>query len=65
MGGAENHNAGEGPWADRRSAAFQAWLEWMPVREPNPLTPNNVYRKFGYGDLIDFMVLDTRIVGRD
>ena len=65
MGGAENHNAGEGPWVDRRSAAFQAWLEWMPVREPNPLTPNNVYRKLGYGDLIDFMVLDTRIVGRD
>jgi len=64
-GGAENHNSGEGLWSDRRSVAFQAWLEWMPVREPNPLTPTSVYRRLPYGDLLDFFVVDTRVEGRD
>ncbi len=64
-GGAENHNGGEGLWADRRSVAFQAWLEWMPVREPDPLTPLNVYRNLPFGNLVDFFVVDTRIIGRD
>ncbi len=64
-GGAENHNSGEGTWADRRSAAFQAWLEWMPVRDPGLLLPTSVYRKLPFGDLVDFIVVDTRVEGRN
>ena len=35
LGGAANHNPdkGEGDWATRRAAAYQAYLEWMPIRE--------------------------------
>jgi alkaline phosphatase D len=65
IGGAENHDSGEGPWETRKSAAFQAWLEWMPVRDPLPSTPTSVYRKLPFGDLLDFFVIDTRIEGRD
>lgn len=63
--GAENHNAGEGPWTARRSAAFQAWLEWMPVRDPSVALPNSIFRKLPFGGLIDFFVVDTRVEGRD
>ncbi len=63
--GAENHNTGEGPWPTRRSAAFQAWLEWMPVRDPAGLLSSSVYRKLPFGGLVDLFVLDTRVEGRD
>lgn len=33
--GAQNHQLeSEGTYADRRSAAVQAYLEWMPIRQP-------------------------------
>ena len=60
--GASNHNAGEGEWEDRKAAAHQALLEWLPVREPEQ---GLLYRRFVWGDLADFFVLDTRIEGRD
>lgn len=58
--GAQNHGFGEGSWADRKSNAFQAWLEWMPVRDPQPDTSTIVYRNLPFGNLIDFFVIDTR-----
>lgn len=63
-GGAENHNATEGEWAARRAAAIGAWREWMPVRE-SPDGDHRLYRQFGFGDLADLMMLDTRLEGRD
>ena len=62
--GAQNHNAGEGEWAARKAAAVRAWREWMPVREA-PGRDFRLYRHFGFGDLADLMMLDTRIEGRD
>jgi alkaline phosphatase D len=62
--GAQNHDAAEGSWTERRAAALRAWLEWMPVREaPGP--DYRLYRQFAFGDLADLMMLDTRIEGRD
>ena len=60
--GAINHNAGEGLWADRKQAAKQAYFEWMPIRS----TQNQeVFRKIQYGDLVDLIMIDTRLEGRD
>lgn len=67
-GGAENHNAddGEGEWDDRRRAAVQAYLEWMPIREAEIGTPyGQIYRSFRIPGLLDLAMLDTRIIGRD
>jgi alkaline phosphatase D len=62
--GAQNHNPGEGAWADRKAAASRAWREWMPTREA-PGTDFRLYRSFAFGDLADLLMLDTRIEGRD
>lgn len=64
--GAENHQPGEGSFAARRRVAYQAYLEWMPIR-PAP-TPDPVphrgeqrwFRRFRYGTLADLTVLETR-----
>jgi alkaline phosphatase D len=60
-GGAANHNPeeGEGDWATRRAAAYQAYLEWMPIREVST-TDVRLYRHFRFGSLVDLMMLDTR-----
>jgi alkaline phosphatase D len=64
-GGADNHDpARDGPWADRRAAAFQARREWLPIRLPDPAKPDRVYRSVALGDLADMFIIDTRS-GRD
>lgn len=61
-GGAENHQPrSEGPWRDRKTAARRAFLEWMPVREQGL----RIYRHLEYGPLMDLILIDTRIQGRD
>ena len=62
--GAENHQNNEGSFVDRRAAAAAAWTEWLPVRE-NTFSNMLIYRQFSFGDLINLMMLDTRLVGRD
>lgn len=46
----------------RRADAFKAWWENTPVRgDLRPSGPDmKVYRRFTFGDLVDFSVLDTR-----
>jgi alkaline phosphatase D len=61
-GGAENHNPRkEGSWKRRKAAAIQAFLEWMPIREQG----TSIYRTLNYGPLMDLILIDTRIEGRD
>lgn len=66
-GGAENHTfPAEGTWASRKSAAIQAYQEWLPIRVPDPTNdPQRIFRSIRYGSLVEFEVLDTRLYGRD
>ncbi|WP_444934733.1 alkaline phosphatase D family protein [Microbulbifer sp. JTAC008] len=68
-GGAENHNVqdGEGDWFVRRSVANQAYFEWMPIRDNGIFDlfgDRAIYRSFRFGNLMDLMMLDTRIAAR-
>lgn len=61
--GASNHNpATEGEWEVRKAAAKKAYFEWLPVREQEN---DQVYRSLQYGDLVDLILLDTRLEGRE
>ncbi|PCK32756.1 alkaline phosphatase D family protein [Pseudoalteromonas piscicida] len=60
MGGAENHNEGEGEYSARKLAALQAYYEWMPVRPMVKGQLESLYRKFEFGDLLSLYMLDTR-----
>lgn len=66
-GGAQNHDtATEGPWATRKANGIQAYLEWQPIRQPEPVSdPQRIFRKINYGDLADIFMLDTRLYGRE
>ena len=65
MGGAQNHQADEGSWGERRNASLQAFYEWMPVREPvNGQSPSEYWRHYQIGDLVDLVTLETRHTGR-
>ena len=61
--GAENHqDASEGDFLARKSAAIQAYHEWMPTRVE---VAERIYRRFDFGDLVSLHMLDTRLAGRD
>jgi len=65
--GAQNHNPenNEGEWSDRKLAAIQAYMEWMPVREPEPgALESAMWRSFNFGDVATVMCLETRLTGR-
>lgn len=57
--GAQNHQDDEGDYEVRKNAAVQAFNEWLPIREVNPL-----YRKFSFGALAEIFMLDERLAGR-
>lgn len=70
-GGAENHgDAGrdEGAWEPRKRAAAQAFNEWLPITDvrdgistyENP----ELHRAFTFGDLMELVIIDTRVGGR-
>lgn len=64
--GAENHNpATEGLFLARKQMAIQAYHEWMPIRAPEPIRLERVYRSFDFGNLLSLHMLDTRVIGRD
>lgn len=65
-GGAGNHDEStEGSFAARRTAAVQAYHEWLPTRLPDPADPLKIYRSFDIGTLASLHMLDTRLIGRD
>ncbi len=62
-GGAENHTEGvEGTFVERRKQAYQAYLEWMPIRLPDQrgAAGTRFWRRFSFGPLADLSVLETR-----
>ena len=63
--GAANHQSDEGDWNDRKMMATQAYFEWMPIRDQSmPGGPPRIYRSVPYGDLVEVIMLDTRLEGR-
>jgi alkaline phosphatase D len=60
--GAQNHNAGEGDWSERKVVAARVYAEWMPIREK--ADPIEIWRAFRFGDLIDLVMLETRLTAR-
>ena len=63
--GADNHQPADGDFTARRNAAYQAFLEWLPVRDTGSARQPLIYRSFAFGDLADLVMLDTRLAGRD
>jgi alkaline phosphatase D len=59
-GSLEHRDSRDGPWADRRAAAFRARWEWLPARRPDPAEPERVWRSVAFGDLADLLLIDTR-----
>lgn len=64
-GAARHDRRTDGDWEARKEAATRAYLEWMPVRLPDPSDPLRLWRRLPLGDLCDLLVLDTRLAGRD
>ncbi len=56
-GGAQNHQADEGDWTNRKNAAMQVWREWLPVGE-------QPWKSYEIGDLATYYRTDTRAVAR-
>ena len=66
MGGAEAHDEPQdGLWEHRKRLAIQAFDEWIPMRKPDPQDTLRIYRTLEWGDLMDIIMIDTRIIGRD
>ena len=59
-GAGKHDEAEDGPWADRKAAAFRAWREWIPIRLPDPDDPTRIFRTFSLGALADLILLDSR-----
>lgn len=64
--GAQNHSPeSEGEWSVRKAAGVQAYLEWMPVRDPAAGRAREaIWRSFEIGDLATLFLLESRLVGR-
>ncbi|NJB87761.1 alkaline phosphatase D [Lewinella marina] len=61
--GAAGHQPNrEGDWQARKAAAKQAYFEWLPIRDPQG---GSIYRRLSYGNLVDLIMLDTRIEARE
>lgn len=61
--GAENHDPNtEGSFETRKRNAIQAYSEYIPVKT-NDI--NKIYRSIQLGDLLNLIMLDTRVIGRD
>ena len=63
--GAENHQPDEGDFTLRKQAALKAYFEWMPIRPAAANDEMTIYRQFEFGDLVNLLMLDTRVIGRD
>ncbi|HXP48865.1 MAG TPA: alkaline phosphatase D family protein, partial [Bacteroidia bacterium] len=64
--GAANHNpATQGNWFVRKNASKKAYFEWMPIREIAPGNDTIIHRAFKWGNLLSWIMLDTRYEARD
>ncbi len=65
-GGAENHNpATQGSWFARKHNAKKAYFEWNPIRPISSGNDSIIHRNFKWGNLLNLIMLDTRLEARD
>ena len=60
--GAENHQPNEGDYNTRKMSAIQVWHEYLPCRVSDNA---KIFRNFEIDNFVNFILLDTRIIGRD
>lgn len=60
--GAENHQKSEGSFEARKQSAIRAYSEYIPIRTADR---NEIYRSLTIGNLVNLIMLDTRLIGRD
>ncbi|NJM14279.1 MAG: hypothetical protein HC896_01840 [Bacteroidales bacterium] len=60
-GGQNHQEETQGNYQARKENAIQAFYEWMPVRKPQG---HLLYRSFSIGSLVNIIMLDTRLEGR-
>jgi alkaline phosphatase D len=60
--GAENHDPSEGDYETRKMNAIQVWHEYLPARVSDN---TKIYRSFDMAGIVNLMMLDTRIIGRN
>lgn len=60
--GAENHQPNEGSFEARKEDAIKAYNEFLPLRSSNT---SLIYRNFNIGNLVNLIMLDTRVIARD
>ena len=64
--GAENHDeATEGSYETRKQNALQAYSEFLPFTRLSVDDNSLIYRTVNIGNLVNLIMLDTRIIGRD
>ncbi len=64
-GGAQNHtDSAEGYWNDRKEDSRKAYFEWMPIRDVHN-SVDTIHRVIPMGNLADFIMLDSRLEGRE
>ena len=65
MGGAQNHQAEEGDWTERRARSLRAYYEWMPARDPLPgQAPEQRWAHYRFGDLASVFTMESRHTAR-
>lgn len=65
MGGAQNHQAEEGVWSERRARSLKAYYEWMPARDPRPgQAPEQRWAHYRFGDLASVFTMESRHTAR-
>lgn len=62
--GAQNHQGNEGSFEIRKQNALKAYSEYLP-NTTNLADHSIIYRNLKMGGLVDLIMLDTRIIGRD
>lgn len=64
--GAQNHDeATEGSFQVRKENALKAYSEFLPFTQLELGNEELIYRAFNLGNLVDLIMLDTRVIGRD
>lgn len=65
-GGAKTHNEStDGLWTARALAAMTARSEWLPTRRRDPDEVKVTWRSFAVDGLVELVLLDSRLHGRD